>query len=442
MFRESQKKIKSGFSLVDVLVGTSIILIIFIGVFGAFQLGFKVVGLSQNKIVAVAIANEKIEMARNLSYESVGTLGAELPFADGVLDSEETIIRNNIEYIVQTEVKYIIDAADGIAGEDDACPNDYKRIKVKVLWGGVFEGAVSLITDMSPENLSQECAEIGGVLWILVFDAYGKMVPFPLIEVLDPDTGATVDTASPVSGEYYFPLSQGTYSVHISKDGHNTERTYGEGEIAFPTKPHPIVVSSETMSFSIDELSGLSVNTFSLIDEEPVPVPNVPFLLEGEKIIGKDENGDPVLEYSENLATDGQGFLGISNLEWDNYTFSVPLNTGLSLSYIDSSPQPVGLLPGSLLVVDLFLTAENSFLATVKDQETLEPIFFATIKLSNVSLQYDEIQYTNQDGQTLFMPLEEGSYDLEVSADDFSGTTTTIYISGDTSIEIQLERFE
>ena len=64
---KSQKSnVRNGFTLVEVLVGTFLILIVFLGIFGAYQLGLRVVGQSRNQIVATAIANQEIENIRNL----------------------------------------------------------------------------------------------------------------------------------------------------------------------------------------------------------------------------------------------------------------------------------------------------------------------------------------------------------------------------------------
>jgi len=435
---------KESFTLVDVLIGTSLVLIIFVGVVGAFRLGFKVVEQSQNRIVATAIANQEIEMARNLDYESVGTQGATLPFASGDFEEISIVVRNNIEYTVEIKVKYIADSADGLAGPEDVCPNDYKKMGVKVSWPGIFGGEISLFTDIAPDNLAEECAQLGGVLMISVFDAYGEMVPSPLIEIFDPATGLPIDSATPSGGEYHFVLSPDAYKVVVSKSGYNQEQSYGEEEITTPEKPHPIIIEGEVteMSFSIDKVSSFSVSSFSIVEEEPVVVPNAQFHLQGEKIIGYDEDEEPVYEYSQDHITDSSGQLIISDLEWDSYTFSVDPATGLDLADIVPSPQPIDLFPDTSLAVELYLDSENSLLAEVEDSLTFEPLFSATVRLFNLGLGYDETQYTNEAGQTYFIPLEVESYGLEVEAEGYLPFSGTVPVSGDATETVQLERVE
>lgn len=251
-----------GFTLIDVLIGTALMLIVFLGIFGAYQLGIKAIGQSRNKITALAIANQQLEEVRNLPYESIGVKGS---FPNGVLEAVTSTWQNNIEYTIENRVDFVIDSADGLSSPEDECPNDYKRVETKVSWGGRFPGEVKLVTDVAPKNLAQECAVEGGILSILVFDAYGKMVPFPLIEIKNPETEEVLKTATPSDGQHYFSLATSTYKVVVSKEGYSQERTYGLDEIAIPEKPHPLILEGQLIenSFSIDKLSAFSLETLS-----------------------------------------------------------------------------------------------------------------------------------------------------------------------------------
>ena len=255
-------KSSKGFTLTETLVGTALMLIVFLGIFGAYQLSLKVIGLSRAKVIATAIANGKIEKIRNLVYGSIGVQGS---FPDGVLEATATAVQNGIQYTVETRVDYMVDLADGEVSPQDECPNDYKKAQVKVSWPGRFGGQVILVTDIAPKNLIEECATGGGILSVSVFDAYGVMVFSPLIEIKDPATDETLKTATPSDGSYYFSLAAFTYKVVVSKDGYSTERTYGADEITTPDNPHPAVLEgkSTSISLSIDKLSNFSIDTLS-----------------------------------------------------------------------------------------------------------------------------------------------------------------------------------
>lgn len=563
-------------------------LIIFLGIFGAYQLGLKTIGFNQRKVTATAIASGQIEKIRNLPYLLIGTKDAQLPFAQGVLDPATTTLSNNIEYQIETGVKFIIDEADG-TGEEDSCNWDYKRAEIRVSWSGRFSGKVELVTDIAPKDKVEEAqacqAQPGGILSVSVLDALNEMAPSPLIEVFDPSTGLLVDSATPFDGKHDFPLATSTYRVVTSKPGYSTERTYGIDEIAIPEKPNPTILEGKAAEiyFSIDILSSLSIETFStwgtdyfsdtFIDEskiseksnlivgdgkvtlatagedylpsgylvsseiypptliqwdefsftdeepfgtdlnyqlyyasgtewylipdsdlpgnllgfesspvnlsdlattaysklklegnfstdsastspalydwqiswrtsQPTPIGGVIFNLRGEKLIGRDNQENPIYKYNQNYQSDSQGKKDISNLEWDNYTFSVSPTSGLDLVNTDPSPPPIGLAPNTNLSVKLFLEAQNSLLVTIQNQETLEPVFSASVRLHSSASGYDTTQYTSDKGQTLFIPLEAANYNIEVSAPGYSSTSTTVWASGDVTKTIKLEQIE
>lgn len=579
---------RNSFTLVEVLVGTFLILIIFLGIFGLYQLALKVIAQSERKITATALANREMEKIRNLPYLGAGTVGAILPLAEGSLEVSTTTRQNQIDYLIERKIKYVVDEADG-AGGADSCNWDYKRAEIKVSWSGRFSGSVRTISDLAPKDIveeSQACvSQPGGILSVSVLNESGAMVSSPLIEIFNPSSGALVDFATPLSGEYDFPLATGTYKAVVSKSGFSQERTYGVDEVATPEKPHPLVLLGEITetSFLIDESGSFTVSTLSpwgqsqfqdpfsdetkisekanllvsggqadlatdtegyltsgnlssveiapgsliewdefsfedaeledtdlkyqiyfatsggwaLIPEDdltgntvgfdsspvnlsglsattydrlrlkakfstnstsstpslfawqaswrtlnPTPIAQVNFQIRGEKIIGLDAQEQPVYKYSQNFASDFQGNRDIASLEADNYTFSLVAPTSLDLISTDPEPQPVALPPDSAVLTKLYLRAENSLLVTVENFETLEPVFSASIRLSNGLLEYDQTQNTDNNGQTYFIPLDSAAYNLEVQAAGFLATTSQASVSGDGTKIIKLQQVE
>jgi len=57
---------RKAFSLIEAIIGISLMLIVFLGIFGVFQLALKVVAQSKARVTAISIANQKIEDIRNM----------------------------------------------------------------------------------------------------------------------------------------------------------------------------------------------------------------------------------------------------------------------------------------------------------------------------------------------------------------------------------------
>lgn len=572
---------KKSFTLIEVLIGISLIIIIFFGVFNAFYSTFKILGLEQRKTTALEIAQGEIEKIRNMKYLDVGTVGASLPYASGTLEASTSTVLNNVVYNIQRKVKYIYDPADG----NETCLLDYKKVEIKVSFSGNLGGEVVLTTNVSPKDKIEELATCEnqpvGVLSVNVFNARGEFVENPRIEVFNATPTTLVDSAVPSSGKYDFPLVPGTYKVVVSKDGYSSEKTYSIEEIAIPEKPNPIVLEGQIteISFLIDKLSSMLIKTlstwgegffsdsfddeskiaqkenviltqgqaalatttegyylygylfsveispqnllewenFSFSDSEPegtdlkyqiyyasgtdwvlipdshlpgnstgfdsspvnlknlstttysrlkiksnfstnsttstpsldnwqisfknsnpTPIPNVSFSLKGNKIIGKDSSENLIYKFSTTTQTNAQGEILLSNLEYDIYYFSNFQKDSQTLGVATSVPElPISLNPSTTLDVSLYLESQNSLLVTLKDLETLNPIFSATTTLS--ASGFSKTQYTDINGQTIFLPLQSQNYTISAQAPGYEATSTTVSVSGRSTIVLLLQ---
>lgn len=177
--------------------------------------------------------------------------------------------------------------------------------------------------------------------------------------------------------------------------------------------------------------------SLSYFTKESFPIGKVSFHLNGQKIVGLDDKGDKIFKYSKNLITQSDGSLSISDIEPDLYTFSNFTKEGENLDLVEivPSPQPIPLLPNTTENVTLYLEAENTLLVRVLDIDTSQPIFGAQVNLSKEG--YQETKLTDTKGEAFFIPLEEGNYNLSVSAEGYQDYQDPdgIYISGDVTPE-------
>ncbi len=428
---------KNGFTLIETLIGIAILAIVMLGIYGIFQGSLRMVNNSRARLTAQMLVNQKLEEARNIPYNKIGTVGG---IPSGTITEETEITRNGINFTVKTTVVYIDDPFDGIS-PDDTLPNDYKRVKVKADWSGIFSGTLSGFTDISPKGAEQAAGS--GTLSIICFDASGIGIPqanvylknddvVPAIEAnyLTDDNGQLTLAGAPESVE--------AYQITLSKDGYSTDRTYGEDEVEDPVKIHSSVAEGKLteISFAIDKLSIFNINVVS--EETGLPISNIPFHLQGLKKIGKEV---PTYKYSEDHSVDAAGQLTILNLEWDSYEFSIDEDaTGFDLISPDSDEQPIDLLPNTITPITLILGAENTLIITVKDSENSEPISEAGVRIFNLDLGYNEIVPTDEQGQAFFTPLEEDDYDLEIQADTYQDYSSTVTILGDTEDEALMQK--
>ena len=261
-----------GLSLIEILVGISLFVLIFLSVFGLIQLSFKIVGQSKARITATALANQKIETAHNLPYNQIGTIGGIPP---GTIPETATTTTNGVFYTVKTTVTYVDDPFDGLL-QNDPGPWDYKRIKVNASWSGFVNGQVELLSDISPKGIENDAG--GGIISVLVFDANGQPVPQSSVHIENaPSIDAFYQTDS--QGRLYLPGAPpcgSCYKITATKEGYSLDRTYEVGEIingavlANPVKPYLSVLDGFTseVSLSIDRLSEQTVQTASYVDEK------------------------------------------------------------------------------------------------------------------------------------------------------------------------------
>ena len=255
-----------GLSLIDVLVGISLMLVVFVSLVSAFRAAIKVIEISKIRAGAVALANEKMESIRNLPYGEIGTQGG---IPSGNIPQEENLYLNRISYVSRTLIQYIDDPADG-EGENDenGITTDYKKVKVEISWlGTVTADPIVLVTDLAPKSM--ETTAGGGTLKINVFNASISPVNAALVTIENETTDPAISVAilTNLEGKVSFPgtPASSNYKITVSKDGYNSAQTHdATAENPAPQPGHLTIIEGGTTesSFSIDLLSAKTVRTY------------------------------------------------------------------------------------------------------------------------------------------------------------------------------------
>ncbi|OGV92883.1 hypothetical protein A3B57_02795 [Microgenomates group bacterium RIFCSPLOWO2_01_FULL_47_10] len=432
------KKLARGFTLLETLVASALLFMFLAGVLVILQILMRSVGEARLRLVASSLASERLETAKNLPYEVLGTVGGIPP---GDLPQSETVTQNGQDFVVTTAVVYIDDGFDGVLPEDPI-PNDYKRVRVTVTWAGVFQPKNPLVmaTDVAPPGI--ESIANAGTLLIQVLDSAGLPVSTAnvSIEASSLSPPIDLDTTSDADGRVMLPGAPECiecYRILVTKNAYSTDQTHVTAEVANPIKPQLSVFEGQLTqsSFAIDRFANLTVRATRSRQAGYATFPGVQFTLRGSKTIGTDTLANPVYKYQQNFITGGLGQVVLPNLEWDLYDLFLP--TGSSIDIAGSVPLiPFPLLSGTSPTITIVTTANtaNSLLFSVEDNaDVLLPL--ASITLFDQStpvatLSAGEAGKGDQ-GQAYFGGLSVQNYDFLVTLSGFTDATGSVTPVGD-----------
>lgn len=441
-----KKNIIKGQTLLSLLIALAIFGILAHAIFTLTSASFRFAALSRARITARHLAQEKVEVIRNLPYDQVGTLGG---IPAGPVTQSENVVRNGLNYLVETSIIYVDDPFDGEAPVD-LLSTDYKRARVEVSWGGQARSGSSpiiLVTDISPKGI--ESTEGGGTLSIIVFDSNTQPVPQASVNIytdsLDPIVDITQETN--INGRLILPGTPACiscYRITITKEGYSTERTYSTAEVANPNKPYVSVIEGQLVEvgFAIDLVSELEISSLSDRDNDFAETGDVTFRLRGQKTIGTDVNDLPIYKFDQELSTDASGKYSIEDLEWDNYDIFLPSGSiyDIAGSYLLI---PLSVLPNSSYEIDLSLTPiSNHRLLLVFTDSSSNPIASVSATISDGG-SFEETKFSGQEtnpdfGQVFFADLDETSYEIIATASGYTDFTGNSNVSGYTKDTIIL----
>jgi len=262
-------KTQRGMTLIDVLVGSALVLIIFLALLGLLRASLLISSSAKAKAGATAIATTQMEYLRSLPYTSVGTIGG---IPAGLIAQATTTTMNGVPYGVRTLIEYVDDPKDGSgAADSNSITTDYKRAKVAVTY--LFRGTtreVALISNIAPPSI--ETTTGGGTLRVNVVDAVGTAVPGASVRIENPSASPAVDftTFSDVVGSISLPGAPTStdYRITVTKSGYSTAETYArDATNQNPTPGYLTVVENQTTSstFAIDLLAPFTMRTFYAI---------------------------------------------------------------------------------------------------------------------------------------------------------------------------------
>ncbi len=448
MLRGGMKRKYAAFTLMEALVFLFLFSLITLVFFQTFALGTKLIQQSKNRLAAIELGNQKMEIIRSLDYNNIGTTTG---IPSGSLLQDETFQQSNGLFNMHTFIEYVDDTYDGKIGgtPNDANPADYKRVRLDVTWGGASDAeTVTFFSTFAPPGVEQSVG--GGVLSINILNAQGTGVSGADVTIVNntvtPNINVTTQTDS--TGNLFligYPASTQKYQITFSNTGYFGSHTYAPYPTTsfVPTDIHASVVNNTVnqASFIMDLASTLNLKTVDPFDQ---PVANIAYSLAGGRRIGTVAGSNPpqpVYDFSDTTSTtDGNGNKTYADRSYGPYIWTATSLAGAGRTFVRLSPESttsannIDVVAGTTPTIKMIL-ADNaiaSVLVTVLQSSTGAPLAGASVHLSNSSLGYDATVTSSQFGKAYFptaLPaLTPGTYDLSVSLTGFTTVNTTVVV--------------
>ena len=387
LFQSKNKKSNLGLTLIEVVIAIAIFLMIGVAIYNAYVGMFKMITGARVQLIATALANEQMEIIRNMPYQDVG-LQDGVPA--GALSRFQTLTRDGVSFSVRLSISDIDNPFDGQIGSTtypDLAPNDYKLVEAEISCPTCQNlQPFTISTYVAPKNLENNSGN--GALFVQVLDANGAPVTLADVNIVLASSTNPVNINERTNQSGFFQLvntypANLAYQIIVSKTGYSSERTYASGEagIANPVKLNATVVAGQVtqLSFGIDRLANLELKTMT---KTCTPIASVPITWQGTKLLGTNPN---VLKVDQTLSTDAGGKLILNNIEWDTYRFSASLS-GYAL--VGSLPlQSLNIAPASNNDIKIVLAPSTGrgLLVSVRDGASSLPLSDATVSISGPS---------------------------------------------------------
>ncbi len=436
---------KKGATLIEVLVGLTLVSFLVLTIYLALAKTVASIGESKQRVGAIAIANEKMEVMRNLEYNEVGVIDG---IVSGPMLAFETVIRNNFEYQVYIDVRYIDDEFDG-TGVDDLIPTDYKFVEVVVYWNHLGKTkSIQFNSNFVPNGIETNMG--GGTLVLNALTSGGENVSNVTVNLTSIENNPKVNYTA-VTDNLGSLVLQGVpsqnYRITLSKNGYETVRTY-------PNPPESLFVPINTdfyvsegdlnsKNFLIDPVSDLKIKTIDAITREPIS--GIEINLTGGKEIGStpttynlndtsDTNYSGEINYSEISSglyeIVNRGTIGIGDYEYvgSSEAFIFNLDAGiekeLELIFSDKS--------------------ESALLLSVFEPVNENPLKDAVVVVMGPN-DFNQSVTTDESGVAFFpinsdpiVLMENSNYTVEIRIPGYQDHISSISINNLTKEEITL----
>ncbi len=416
----NRRTVERGLTLIETIIGIAIISIVAFSVYRGYIVLLDTYALTEARIAAATIANQEMELIRNLEYKNIGTVGG---IPSGIIPAIQTKTKEGHTFTVTTAIRNIDDPYDGTLGGSpgDTSPADYKLVELSFACDScAVPNIFSFAARVAPKGL--ETASANGALFVQVIDANGLPVAGATVQVVNSSVAPAISITDVTDSTGFLkivdvPPSVQSYQITVSKAAYSQDQTYAPSvQNPNPIKVHSTVAAGQITqaTFAIDRISSLAVSSLS---EACQPVSGANFVMTGVKLIGTNPD---VPKFSQSFATDANGAVSVGGVEWDNYSFSVTHATNDLRGTIPLPP--LNIVPNSSQNLKFILEPKNpsALLITVKDAATGLPLTNASVTLTGGSYAntqttgrgaWRQTDWSGGSGQLLF--IDSAKYDAQ-----------------------------
>lgn len=437
----NKKKNKEAFTLIEALVFLFIFSVTVLTFYKTMAIGTAAIIDAKCRLGAVALANERLEIIKNLSYDKIGTQGG-VPSGD--IPHEQQLVRSGVTYSVQTSIVYVDDGTDGIAvasGGSDSRPDDYKRVAVKVFWGDVSANKeAELAAFFAPPGMEE--VYTGGILSVrIVDDTLIKGISGLDVHIVNNNVSPAIDTTETTDedGKVFllnYPISD-KYYIEVSKTGYYAIMTYDStvNMIARELPASVVAGAINARTMITDKYATINLHTQDPLGQA---IANVVFDLKGGKAIGDTTviPSEPIYDFNQTSQNSGgSGEKSFSNRSFGSYTFAFKDPAAdyefMKIAEATVVPDKFDVAPDGEADIHAILANKNtnSLWVTVADGGDGTLLAGATVELKNSVLNYGPITLTTDAFGQVYFPDASGAlaadshYEIKVVKDGYADFT-------------------
>ncbi len=443
--------VRRGATMVDILVAVAVLAVIATALAQTITLALSQMMDARSRLTAINLANEQMEMLRNLPYDRVAVEGG---VPSGTIDPDRTVTLRSRVYRILTDVRYVDDPLDGTIDSDvpDVIPTDYKQATVVVTWGDASPARrVQLQSLFVPPGV--ETAAGGGTLVINIFDGLGVPLSSARVTVHNTTVSPAVlfSAFTDVAGRIIVPGAPAAdnYVITVEKSGHESVTTLPPppGSPFTPTDQHATVLEGELTAQSIVS-ARLATARFEVRDAFDTPQDGVALHVSGGRVLGTYTDGSFAYSVDEDVVSDDSGDVVRSDTAPGTYTIQVTDSAYTLFEVEDDSTDAstdCAIPPGhnTSCIVRVVNQSQPAVIVHVRDANTGAPIADAVVRLQSTTR--DETQSSNRYGDALIagtrdLPLTTGLYTLTVTADGYTSQQKVLDVTALMSQEFSLTK--